>query len=519
MNRRTHRSDPTDSASEPSAAKVLGLWPFLVFVIGVVAIWLPPRPPMIDLPQFAGQIGLLDGLIKGTSPWSHVVRVDALTPYLIAYVLTVPLSLFLPVVVALKIVLSAALAGFGLAAAAIRRELGATRALDAYSLVGFFGFDYACGFCTFLVAAPLGLLLIWLSLRYARSPSPGRGLTVGAAGIVLLFSHGLVFLFATGLSVILVVVRSGPTKKVLQRMWPFAAPLAGLVFFAYLLGGHVRGVNGGPLIFFGSLDQRLLGVFAAVDDRPEFWVRVAIVALLALPFLVGLSIDTRRPERLIIVGAVFGAIALAPDWVWSAWGIFRRFGIFAPAAYAWLFSDRDKSAGGLSRIMRPHLSLAASVLAGLILAKHVLQAAEFSREASDFDAVMRMARPGNRALSLVLDPASAADVDLYVYVHFPFWYQAERNGLVDPSFAAGPPSVVRYRLNPPGIYNEVLSGVWASHFDWRRDHGEQWTYFFVRHAAPVPAGLFAGAPCPPMLAAARGAWSLFEARACGAPPS
>jgi hypothetical protein len=117
MDRRMHRSDSTDAASKASAAKVLGVWPLLVFAIGVVAIWLPPRPPMIDLPQFAGQITLLDGFIKGATPWAPKLRVDALTPYLVGYALTAPLSLFLPVVIALKILLTAALAGFGLAAA------------------------------------------------------------------------------------------------------------------------------------------------------------------------------------------------------------------------------------------------------------------------------------------------------------------------------------------------------------------------------------------------------------------
>ena len=68
------RPDPPQSLADagrprcPCPAGVLGLGPLVVFAIGVVVIWLPPRPPMIDLPQFAGQIALLDGLPPGDVP-------------------------------------------------------------------------------------------------------------------------------------------------------------------------------------------------------------------------------------------------------------------------------------------------------------------------------------------------------------------------------------------------------------------------------------------------------------------
>jgi hypothetical protein len=502
----------------PSTASWSAVGPFVVFVIGVAAIWLPPRPPMIDLPQFAGQVALLDGLIKGASPWARVVRVDAVTPYLIAYALTVPLSLVLPVVVALKLVLTAAFAGFGLAAAAIRRELGSARQLDAYAFIGFFGYAHGWGLLTFLVAAPLGLLLIWLSLRYARAPTGQNGLIVLAAGAALLFAHGLIFLFATGVGLVLTAVRSGSPKAALRRAWPFALLIAGGAAL-YLLARGDPGDSSGFGFNFGSLPLRLLGPLGAIDDRPEPWTILALIALLVLPIIGGLKVEIRRLERLLIAAAVFGALALGPDGLWVAAGIFRRFALFAPAAYAWLFSDVGGPSAGLSRLVRPRLGLAASALAGLILAQHVKEAAQFARETKDFDAVMAAARPDQRALGIVIDRSSAADVDLHVYLHFPLWYQAERGGLVDPSFAASPPSIVRYRVNPAGMTHDTLFSDQPDRFDWRRDHGEQWTYFFVRHSAPVPAGLFAGAACPPMLVAARGAWSLFEAAACGAPPS
>jgi len=332
---------------------------------------------------------------------------------------------------------------------------------------------------------------------------------------VLLFAHALVVLFSVGLGFLLMLPRARDwgASLFLTRLWPFAPQLVGGVLL-FLVEQHGPGGGAGTIagITVGPLLLRLLGPLAAVDDRPEVWTFVALVALLALPFLGGLRLEVRPVERAIIVAAVFGALALGPDWAWVASGIYRRFALFAPAAWAWLFSDADAPADGLARMVRPRLALAASALTGLILAQHIIQAEQFAHETGDFEAVLASARPGERALGLVLNKESSADVDLHVYWPFPSWYQAEKGGLVDPSFAAGAPSIVRYRENPPGLYSDPAIGEHPERFDWRRDRGDQWTYFFVRGA--VPSSLFAGAECPPVKVKAQGAWTLFEKRQC-----
>lgn len=492
---------------------------FLVFLIGAASIWLPSRPPMIDLPQFAGQIALLDGLLKGTSPWAGELRIDALTPYLVAYAVTVPLAFFLPIGVALKLVLTLALAGFGWAAAAIRRELGAAPQLDAYAFVGFFGYAYAWGLVTFLVAAPLGLLLIWMSLRYARNADQRGGVALLAAGLVLLFAHGLIFLFACGLGLVLTAARSQTFMAALRRCWPFAL-LFGAGLGLYLLARAAAGSGGGGGggagfgLNFGDPLVRLLAPLGAIDGRPEPWTIIALIVLIALPFVAGLRVDFRSRERIIIAFAALGAVAFAPDGAWVAAGVFRRFALFAPAAYAWLFSDASAASDRPKTFLSAHLGALASAIVALILTQHVVEAAEFNREAPDFDAIMARAQPGMKALSIVIDRASSADVDLHVYLHFPSWYQAEKNGLVDPSFAASAPSIVRYRTNTVGVSDDIFQDG-GSHAAWWRAHRGQWTYFFVRGARTDPRILFAGADCTPQWIGGRGAWALYQARPCG----
>ncbi|HEY2482563.1 MAG TPA: hypothetical protein VGI30_10265, partial [Caulobacteraceae bacterium] len=120
-----------------------------------------------------------------------------------------------------------------------------------------------------------------------------------------------------------------------------------------------------------------------------------------------------------------------------------------------------------------------------------------------------------RAQSLVMDPRSPGRA-LPLYLHFPAWYQAEKQGFVDFNFAVFRPQIARFAQAPsPSAYYDSLS-LHPTAFDWRLSHGARYRYFFVRRTKPIPAMLFAGAPCPPVQIAASGAWVLLENRPCAA---
>ncbi|MCW0054006.1 hypothetical protein OIV36_31550, partial [Burkholderia pseudomallei] len=70
-------------------------WPYrtadrvlrVLFVATVAAagllFWLVPHPPMVDLPQHAGQVAILHDLLLGQSPWAPLLRINLFTPYLL----------------------------------------------------------------------------------------------------------------------------------------------------------------------------------------------------------------------------------------------------------------------------------------------------------------------------------------------------------------------------------------------------------------------------------------------------
>jgi hypothetical protein len=484
----------------------------LLFALGVVVIWLPPRPPMIDLAQHAGQVSLMDDLLLGRSQWSGDVKLNFFTPYLIGYLLASPLMLFMPAAAALKTVLTVAYAAFIGACLLIRRELNVSPKLDSLYTLPFFGLAYGWGLYTFLVAAPVGLGFVWLCLKYSRQPRLGWGLAVAGTGLALLFCHGLVFLLTAGIGGLLVLANARTTdlRTLALRCWPFLLPLlmCGLVFV--LTSRHELAMDHqfGSKIEMQSPRVRLRTIIGSLGGPSTLWSAMIFLPLLVLPLAARLRIAWDR-ERLVIFGVVASTLLFAPEFVWSTALIYPRLTLFVLPAYAWLFSATPMESR-MGSMVQPWLRPAVSAVCVLSLGIHLGQAYLFSRETRDFEAVLEKAQPRQRALSLIFDNRSDAGVTA-PYLHFPAWYQADKHGFVDFNFAVSHIEIVRFRRH--SLFDDDFA--WnPDRFRWNIHGGSTYRYFFVRSSSPLPSNLFAGADCQPVLIAQSGLWKLFEHRSC-----
>jgi len=168
---------------------------FITVGVGGIVFWLAPHPPMNDLPQHAAQVATLHDLLLGQSPWDRLLRINLFTPYLLGYVLAAALSFVMPVAAALKVLLTLSFYGFVAAYVALRKHFGGDERLDWLCVPGFFGFAYAYGFFSYLVAAPIGMFLLVTARDYAEQPSARRGTVLLLANIALFFCHGLMWRF------------------------------------------------------------------------------------------------------------------------------------------------------------------------------------------------------------------------------------------------------------------------------------------------------------------------------------
>src|SRR5579871_3959121 len=112
------------------------LW-LATFIWGAAIPWIAHRPPLIDLPQHAGQVALFRDLLGGASLWAHDLYLNFFTPYLTAYGLAAFLSNFVSTLASLKIVLSLGYVLFVAACVALRRQFAGDPRLDWLFLPGF----------------------------------------------------------------------------------------------------------------------------------------------------------------------------------------------------------------------------------------------------------------------------------------------------------------------------------------------------------------------------------------------
>ncbi|MBB5444773.1 MULTISPECIES: hypothetical protein [unclassified Paraburkholderia] len=539
MNFPVDRSPPATAGADAASGDALfsrsgrlaTILPRVLFIVTVLyggaLFWIAPRPPLVDLPQHAGQVMLLRALLEHTSPWQNLVQLNLLTPYLVGYGLALPLTYLMPIGAALNCVLMLAYFAFVASCVGFRRYLGGDPRLDWLFVPGFFGFAFMWGFYTFLVATPLGILFMWLSHDYAKATSVRKGVWMFVAGTALFFCHGLVFLLAMAVGVGFVLFKQKTFVRKILALAPFV-PL-GVLCIAYmywsratdpLLGQTVPGVD----VFKWGFDlQRVLSLPVYVwGMNKSAAVYLPLVALMfAAPWLWRNRIN---PDRSVIVPMLAVAFVwfVVPGTALKTAYLYHRFALFLLPAYALMFCAPQTSASGARRASSGPsggaligVAVQALIIAGcwIFFADQTIRLHRFAVENAPLDALLSRTEPDQRALSLIFDRASPAYRSPVAYEHQSLWYQAEKRGFVDPNFATYVPQIARFR---PGMM--PMAPLTLEHdpagFEWNKDNGRLYRYFFVRKEGPLPKDFFANSECDVTLVVHEGEWSLYERRNC-----
>jgi hypothetical protein len=478
-------------------------------------LWFARHLPLVDFPQHAAQVVALRDLLNGTSHWQGLLTVNYLVPYLIGYGLALPLSLLFPVSAALTLVLMLAFFCYVLTCVALRRDFGGDARLDWLFVPGFFGFAYVWGFYTFLVASPVALLFILLANRCANAPRPLRVAGLATLGLLLFFCHGLMFLFAHAVGLGLVLVRMARIRRVGIELLPYLTSGCAVLLYAWM----TRNTEAG----FASMEVDWRWNWHRLGFLLDAWgasscdlILVPAAALLFLvPWILGMRLNRANQGARVPMAVLMIVWMAAPHAALKTYFLFERFALFLLPAFALALRraefPRTVRMPGSAR--NPLARFALPALVWVFLAYQTNRIVAFGRECADIDALMASIEPGQRALALVIDPASSAARSPWAYLHYASWYQAEHGGLVDFNFASFPPEVVHYR---PQHEPAIRPGFeWNPQgFLWSRDEGSVYRYFFVRDFRPLDNNLLKSDQCRVELIARRGPWSIFENRGC-----
>src|SRR5690606_13072815 len=167
----------------------------LLCVALVLPLWVCPYPPLVDLPQHAGQLSSALGWLEDAPRHRETFELNPFTPYLGGYLLAGPwVALFVPSV-GLRLALSVALVALPLATVHLLRTARNPRlwALTVFAVAP--GYAFHWGFLGFIVAAPLGLWGLSYHLRFLESGKRSDRGASAALAFLCFVAHALVFVW------------------------------------------------------------------------------------------------------------------------------------------------------------------------------------------------------------------------------------------------------------------------------------------------------------------------------------
>lgn len=484
-------------------------WLFaLACVLCTLPLWVGHYPPMADIPQHAAQIAAIKGLLQGDWPFAELFELRWFTPYWLGYGLVLALSFAIGVLPSLKLVLALSMAALPWSAVRFCRKAGVDARLTWLLLLMPFGFAYYWGFLSFMVAMPLGFLFLSSALDL-REKTDGRIWLKMALWVhALFFAHLLIAAFCCIVAGLMLVSPWQGIRSWLRRVSPLFAVLpVALLWLATTLTDSAQANE--PVQWGLRLAMRLQYFLPRMIGSPDVPV-VSLLGLLilALPFLAGSRFATSPgrwlPFAFYIVFELFFPVSIMGNSFTAS-----RFGVFGVPLYLLCFVPVHSSVANTqprhpNRLVGP----LAAAIAILMLGWHTLRASIIDIQSKGYSEVVARADPGKRMLSLIFQHGSMAS-SAPVFMHFPAWYQAEHNGLTEPSFARAYAIPLQFR-DRAGSAIEQGFGWRPDIFDWEWHHGERYDYFLTRSGADPGAWLIGKSGCRLRLVSRSGQWRLYE---------
>lgn len=485
----------------------------LALIFGI--LWLPTYPIMIDLPQHAGQLAAMQGLITGQGLWSDTLYINWYTPYLVGYLAALPFTLWLHLspLIALKLVLTGSYFLYLYALKKLSETLGTDRRLSWLYLPSFFGLPWVFGLFAFLVAMPVGLLLLHTSIVYARRPDRRNLIKLALMAVILFFCHGLAFTLFIALSYFMVflICAEGFSRHFLTVSVPYVLFAALWVLYFVVTKSHSLTMHQINVTSWGPLWKRPIQIFFSPwGSTDELSTPLYSMVCLAFPWMLGL-----RPSRksLLALPMLFILLIwfLAPLTAEATTLLYNRSAILILPFYCFLFTQPEP----INRYSSAKRQQWAWVMLSVVLTVFALQkfyrAYAFDVESADFSRISLLMKPNLRVLGVVDDSASKAGAMRMVYANFPMYYQANKGGLVDPSFSTS--------VAPPVAYFDAMRPKVNDSFIWfprDRDYTgvdiASYDYFLIRDEQGLREAnrLLTTQPVPLVIKAHIGNWTLLE---------
>jgi hypothetical protein len=467
-------------------------------LLSIVPMWFGRYLPMVDLPGHAAVIAALQEIAAGNQTFTAAFDARWTSPYMLAYALFYAAAKVLPATVAAKLIVSLAIAATPLLTAALLRAAGADERWKWLAIPASYSYAFYWGFISFILAVPLALLLLILTIRFDAAVSLKRGLIIAATTIVLFYSHIIATGFACMIAVAYLAAKNYRNPRQLLLRWlPYTAPIPLILMW---FAGDQTGAAEAP-VRFGPYWWRLSLLIAQPSgmERVTALGIVVTCAILLLPPLAGSRLS-RSPARWLPFVLALAVFLATPSYAFLTGFLYERMGVFLVPLWLMMWDRPEQEPRRLAWLAMP--------LVVVWVLSNVARFASFARETQHFDAVLAAMEPGKRVAALVdkNTPLFATPV----YLHFGSWYQARKLGIVDFNFADFH-QVLEYRQADRPRITETL-GWYPQLFDWKKNGGAGYDYFLVKANFDAGPIIFREADATFDLVAHSGWWWVYKKR-------
>ena len=467
-----------------------------------VPLWSVEYLPMADLPQHAAQISIWTRWSDPEFGYQQIYTQNWFTPYLLGYLFAFVLTPFMSVKAALTTIITAAVLGVPLATRFVIREVGGNRWWVFAVFPSVFGFAFDWGFLNFLVGVPLALLLLTVALRYAENPTRRSGvlLTAGFAG--LFFVHVLLFIYVALILGLTILLKREDWKPGLLSLTPVLALVPLVLLWLYMIRSTEPLTHRAMLWELPLLTPRLVRLFSEVaGENPAVWTLFAGAFAFVLPLFLGAR-PSRTPARWIPFGTTVTIFLLVPHEFLGTAFLYSRYAVFAIPTWLYAMEPKDDDAPGSIRlVLGPALAVTCTVMT-------ILQFWSYEPEVLGLKQVIAQMPENARVLSIPVHPHSR-HIRTPAFLHTPSWYQAEKGGVVDLSFAINFPTLFRYRPEAEPKIPRMF--VWdTAMLKWDEHGAATYDYFVVREFGREPSSMLRNIDAPVTLVGRSGPWQLFQ---------
>lgn len=481
--------------------------------------------PFQDLPQHISTVSVIHNIDNPEYDFKKYYHLDySSTQYLLYYLMCDLLSYALPVETAAKIVIAFYTAAYMLAFLLFLRTFGRNVWAVFFAVPFVYDRFLFMGFINYNLAIPLLLAGLAIAAQNAREFSVGKWLALCLTAILIFFSHAIIYLVFGFAACLYLMVNPRKFKQIalsLSAVIPSVAPFIIWMMRSLILSpqevwekGNL-GRNLSPAkaewesisVKFSEFSNR---VFPNYPDNSDKWLLLFFVAL----FILILALSARYKKRESGAGEEF---TLYPELL--SLSLFLIY-FLAPTSYKWVWPINWRFAPltcvlfiawieplwprGMNLFFLP--VIAAGFFSIYNNATHFTN---FDRETVDFKEILQKMERGKRVMGLVFNKGSAYSSDP-VYIHFPQYYQAEKGGVVNFSFANFAQSPVKFNASgaPPIL---PLRWEWTPEKFRFKEHGQYYDYFLIRDNGEKKASdIFRESEDMVNLVARRGNWALFE---------